>query len=470
MMNDEKRTSNIITDKERERVTDELHRRFSKKGLWRLRTRRWIRGISWVLVVQLLSGVKRFLDFLIALTLLLLLWPVLVLSWLMPGTTLGRTSRMGRWCAIFNELSLNVPPGFTGKLLKAFRINRLPVLINILKGDMAFIGPRAVSPGELSPRERETRRRYNVRPGLISLWWIRQRANIDYTTEAQTDGEYVDSQSVWGDLGIALRAIPAVLYGEGVATAPDLLTILGIPIHNVTMTEAIEALMKWMNENWRSQVCFVNSDCANIAYKNEAYLQVLKTARFSLADGIGLKLAGKLLGREIKQNVNGTDLFPLLCEALSGSGKGLYLLGASPGVTEGVIEWIQKNYPDVTVSGAHHGYFSLAEEPGIIKQIAESDADLLLVAFGAPRQDMWIHDHLEAIGVNVAMGVGGLFDFYSGRTARAPLWMREMGMEWFYRFTQEPGRLWKRYFVGNAVFLYRVMIEKMRGKSLGEGG
>ncbi len=129
---------------------------------------------------------------------------------------------------------------------------------------------------------------------------------------------------------------------------------------------------------------------------------------------------------------------------------------------ESVREWIETNYPEVTVSGCHHGYFSPEEEPEVIARINRSGADLLLVAFGAPRQDIWIDEHLEKTGAKVAMGVGGLFDFYSGNTARAPLWMREMGMEWLFRFTQEPGRLWKRYFVGNGVFLYRVMLEKIK--------
>ena len=454
--------NNNTKDNEREKVTEELYRRFSKKGLWRLRIRRIIRGFTWVFVVQLLSGAKRLVDFLLSLFLSLSLWPILILSYLHPGTTIKRTPRVGRWCVTFNEFSFETSGGFVGRILTALRLTRLPVLINILKGDISFIGPRAVSPGDLSPREKTARKRYNVRPGLISLRWIRRRANIDYTTEVEVDGEYVETQSVWGDFGIALRAIPAVLYGEGVATAPDLITILGIPINNVSMSEAIETIMEWLNEAERSQICFVNADCANIAYRNKTYLEVLRKARFCLADGIGLKLAGKLLAREIKQNVNGTDLFPLLCEALSGTGKGLFLLGARPEVPERVRDWINKNYPGVTVSGCHHGYFSPEEEPEVIARIAESGADLLLVAFGAPRQDTWIHDHLRETGVKVAMGVGGLFDFYSGRTARAPLWMREIGMEWLYRFTQEPGRLWKRYFVGNGVFLYRVMLEKIK--------
>ncbi|MEA2040491.1 MAG: WecB/TagA/CpsF family glycosyltransferase [Thermodesulfobacteriota bacterium] len=455
--------NNDTKDYDREEVKEELYRRFSRRGLWRLRMRRLIRGFTWLFVIQLLSGAKRLLDFLLSLFLLLILWPILVLSYFIPGTTLKRTPRVGRWCVTFNDFSFDTSGGFAGRILTVLRLTRLPVLINILKGDISFIGPRAVSPGDLSLREKEVRSRFDVRPGLISLWWIRRRANIDYATEVEVDQEYVESQSVWGDLGIALRAIPAVLYGEGVATAPDLVTILGIPINNVTMADAIETIIEMLNGDAGSQICFVNADCANIAYRNKAYLNVLKTSQMCLADGIGLKLAGKILVREIKQNVNGTDLFPLLCEALSGSGKGLFLLGARHEVPEAVRDWIKKHYPGVIVSGCRHGYFSPEEEKGVIDQIAESGADLLLVAFGAPRQDTWINDHLMETGVRVAMGVGGLFDFYSGRTARAPMWMREMGMEWIYRFIQEPGRLWKRYFVGNAVFLYRVILERIRG-------
>ena len=161
------------------------------------------------------------------------------------------------------------------------------------------------------------------------------------------------------------------------------------------MTEAIENIMDRLEGETCSQGCFVNADCANIACRDETYKEVLQKAGLSLADGIGLKLAGKMLAREIKQNVNGTDLFPLLCDALSGTGKGIFLLGARPEVPEDVRDWIKKNYPGVKVSGCHHGYFSPEEEPEVIDQIKKSGADLLLVAFGAPRQDTWINDHSE---------------------------------------------------------------------------
>lgn len=241
-----------------------------------------------------------------------------------------------------------------------------------------------------------------------------------------------------------------------------MVTILGIPIHNLTMDAAVETIMERLDGSVPAQVCFVNADCANIAYRHSAYHNVLTQVDMVLADGVGLKLGGKLTAQEIKQNVNGTDLFPRLCHALSGTRQSLFLLGAQPGIAEKVMAWIATHYPDVVIAGWHHGYFTLAEEQTVVRQIASSGATLLLVALGAPRQDLWIRQHLQATGVKVAIGVGGLFDFYSGRIPRAPVWMREIGAEWVYRLYQEPRRMWKRYLIGNGRFLFRVIRDNRR--------
>ena len=185
-----------------------------------------------------------------------------------------------------------------------------------------------------------------------------------------------------------------------------------------------------------------------------------------------MKLAGRLLDQHVRENVNGTDLFPRLLERLENTGRRLYLLGARPGVPEAVQEHIARHHPGVQVCGVQHGYFTEDQEPAVVDAIREARADVLLVAFGAPRQDLWIARHLDRLGVKVAMGVGGLLDFYSGRISRAPEWMREIGLEWLYRFLMEPRRMWKRYFVGNAVFLGRVLREKRRsrrGRGRGSG-
>jgi N-acetylglucosaminyldiphosphoundecaprenol N-acetyl-beta-D-mannosaminyltransferase len=147
-----------------------------------------------------------------------------------------------------------------------------------------------------------------------------------------------------------------------------------------------------------------------------------------------------------------------LYQGYGGSGR------TKPGVTDAVCEWIRAIYPLTKICGSHHGYFEPENEEIILKHIASSGAEVLLVAFGAPLQDMWIDKNLTKTGVKVAMGVGGLFDFYSGRIPRAPQWLREIGGEWLYRFYQETKRRWKRYFVGNFVFLYRVGKEKFRHK------
>ncbi len=238
------------------------------------------------------------------------------------------------------------------------------------------------------------------------------------------------------------------------------MNLLGLPVDNVTMPEATDYILQCLEGKEPCQVCFVNADCANISYRDSEYRGILQAADFVFADGIGMKIAGKFFAEEIRGNVNGTDLFPLLCQSLAGTGKGIFLLGAKPGIAEAVSQWIRKHHPGVLISGHQHGYFPKEEEAAVVRRIADSGAALLLVAYGAPLQEKWIMKHLKETGVTVAMGVGGLFDFYSSRIPRAPFWMRKTGMEWVYRLYQEPRRMWKRYLIGNFVFMGHVLMER----------
>jgi N-acetylglucosaminyldiphosphoundecaprenol N-acetyl-beta-D-mannosaminyltransferase len=174
-----------------------------------------------------------------------------------------------------------------------------------------------------------------------------------------------------------------------------------------------------------------------------------------------MKIAGRILGRPIRQNLNGTDLFPRLCGTLAASGRRLYLLGARPGVAEATARWAQQQFPQLQIAGTRSGYFDATEEEAVIAAIRRSGADVLLVAMGVPAQDLWLRRHLKATGARVGIGVGGLFDFYGGRIPRAPLWLREIGGEWVYRLIQEPRRMWRRYLIGNFTFLWRVCRERI---------
>lgn len=410
---------------------------------------------------------KRSLDLLVSCGLALLMAP-LALAYLgmfvFRRVSLVRIPRVGLQKYTFFTYSFIRTQKRENENVEDLRLKHWPLLWNVVKGDMSLVGPRAVAPGDLLAIVPSAAVRFTTRPGLVCLHWLRQRANIAYEGEAAADREYVASQSLRHDLGILLRVLVSLCYGPAKQPNTDRVEILGIGIDNLSMADAIKDIVSRLDALTPSQVCFVNADCANIARTNSAYQQVLDAADLTLADGVGMRIAGNRLGQPIRENLCGTDLFPRLCQALAGTGKGVFLLGGRPGVAEGVCRWLTQYYPGIEISGVHHGYYPAAEEPEVIRQIAKSGASLLLVAFGAPRQDQWIQDHLTATGVKVAMGVGGLFDYYSGRIPRAPSWIRELGLEWLFRFWQEPKRLARRYFIGNGVFLVHVLREWLAQK------
>jgi N-acetylglucosaminyldiphosphoundecaprenol N-acetyl-beta-D-mannosaminyltransferase len=436
---------------------------FSESGIQHRRRARYRRSLSWLVATRAINALRRVMDISFAALLLAILSPGLLLLAIgahLSGGGIRRQPRLGRWATHFNQYEFCFSPA-DGVSQRNF-LDTLPALFNVLKGEMSFIGPRAVSPKATIREERTAWKRYDLRPGLLSLWWLRKRANIAYSSEVDLDLEYVETNSLWGDFGIAIRAIPAAFFGGGVSSAPPELKFLGVRMHNLTMAEASAQIVTLTEGTEPAQICFVNADCVNIAFADPAYRATLAEARYVLADGIGVRVAGTIFNQHIRENINGTDMLPYLCAAAEEAGLSLYLLGGRPGVPEGAAAWIAERYPGLKIAGSRHGYFSEEEESQVIQDVAAARADILLVAFGAPRQDKWIAAHKNALGVKVAIGVGGLLDFYAGRVPRAPIWMREIGMEWLYRFYQEPRRMWRRYFLGNAVFLYRVFRERLR--------
>ena len=437
-----------------------LHPRFSATGGESAARLAYVRAIALHWIVRFVAGSGRMVDVIVCLGLLPTLGVVLGAAYiasLVSGGGLRGEDYIGRDGKTFRLYRL-----YFGGYKSPRWLCHLPVLLNVLRGDLGLVGPRPLRPREAPRRNPEFWARSSVRPGLISLFWLRQRTNIAFRTELATDVEYVNHKTVRTDLGIALRAAPAALYGSQAIEAPSIVPILGVAIHNLCLRDAVDEIARHSATDGAAvQVCFVNASCLNIAYDEPEYFKVLEYAPMVLADGIGVKLAGRILKQPIRQNVNGTDMFPLLCEELARAGARIYLLGGRPGVPDAVAAWVRQHTPGLTVCGFRHGYFKQHEEDAVIAEIAASQANVLLVAFGAPRQDQWIARNLERLNVRVAIGVGGLFDFYSGLIPRAPQWLREMGLEWFYRFLQEPRRMWRRYFVGNFLFAYRVGKERL---------
>jgi N-acetylglucosaminyldiphosphoundecaprenol N-acetyl-beta-D-mannosaminyltransferase len=414
---------------------------------------------------QLYPYIKRLVDFIVSFLLIASLSPVLIVATLVlclkkRPNVIHHTQKVGKENKGFNEYFFSTDQRF---------MRSLPVLANILRGDMSFIGPRAVSPDEWSSGwsdEALATTRAKVRPGLISDWWIRRKGNLDYVEELSLDVAYVENCCFSKDLSILFRALPgiltSVLWGDDPDEFDSTINILGVRIDNVSMQTAIGRIVGMLDDSRTQQVSFINPQNINVSFRHPDYRNVLKSSDLVLADGFGTKLAGKILHRPLCQNLCGTDLFPRLCETLSGTDRSIYLLGAAQGAAELVSEWVQKHYPEVLIKGYTHGYFTSEEEPELIRTIAESGADILVVSMGTPAQELFIQKYIDDLNVGVAIGFGGLFDYFSGRIPRAPQWVREIGMEWVYRLIQEPRRMWRRYLIGNGVFLMRVVHEKVR--------
>ncbi len=272
-----------------------------------------------------------------------------------------RQQRLGRWATHFYQYELYFPLSSSWSFLSV--LHQAPSLYNILRGEMSFIGPRPVSPNETLTKERTAWKRYDIRPGLLSLWWIRRRANIAYTSEVGLDLEYVETNTMKGDLGIAIRSIPAVFLSGAPSSAPSELNFLGVRIDNLTMMDASSKIIRLAKEDAASQVCFINADCVNLAFENHLYSETLAHATMVLADGIGIRVAGSILNQNVRENVNGTDMLPFLCAAAEQAQLSLYLLGGRPGVAELAAERISESYPELRIAGVHHGYFSPEEQP-----------------------------------------------------------------------------------------------------------
>lgn len=239
--------------------------------------------------------------------------------------------------------------------------------------------------------------------------------------------------------------------------APRTLTLFGLHLTDTTLDQAAADVVRLAAAGTTAQISFLNADCVNIMHRNQAYREALANSDRIFADGIGVRLAARMFGHTLQDNVNGTDLFPVLCRHAAEEGVGIFLFGAREDRARRSGIAMAAANPGLVVSGSHHGYItSPDDEARIIGEINASGAGILLVALGAPAQELWIARNRHRLQTPVILGVGGLFDYYSGSIPRAPLAVRKARMEWVWRLAMEPRRLAHRYIVGNAEFLLRL--------------
>lgn len=180
------------------------------------------------------------------------------------------------------------------------------------------------------------------------------------------------------------------------------------------------------------------------------------------ADGQAVVWAAKILGKPLKERVAGIDLMVNLVELAHQNKYKIFFFGAKEEVVKTVVEKYSNQYSSDIIAGYRNGYFKKEEEKDIAKEIANSGANILFVAISSPTKENFLYENKHLLkNVNFIMGVGGSFDVVSGKVKRAPIWMQNSGLEWFYRFSQEPKRMWKRYLVGNSKFILLVLKEKL---------
>ena len=235
--------------------------------------------------------------------------------------------------------------------------------------------------------------------------------------------------------------------------------ILNTVIDNMTMTETLDRIESVIEKDDQLHHVVVNAGKI-VAMQDDLELrQSVNSCDLINADGQGVVYASRILGKPIKERVTGIDLMLNLIELAKQKHYKIFFFGAK----EEVVSKVVSKYPKEIVAGYRNGYYSESEEEGIARQIAESGANILFVAISSPKKENFLYKFRDTLKeVNFIMGVGGSFDVVSGKTKRAPKWMQKVGLEWFYRFIQEPGRMWKRYMIGNTKFLFLVLNHRFK--------
>lgn len=242
---------------------------------------------------------------------------------------------------------------------------------------------------------------------------------------------------------------------------------LGIPVDSHTMEETINRIDEAIQADEHINHVVINAGKVVSMMKDKDLYNSVLACDIINADGQSIVWAARFLGKKIPGRVTGVDLMPELIKLAHRKGYKCFFLGAKENVVKKVVTKYTQEYGPEIIAGYRNGYFSEEDEAGIAQQIADSGAQLLFVAMSSPKKEKFLHKYYNVLRkVNFTMGVGGTFDIIAGVTRRAPKWVQDMGMEWFVRLAQEPGRMWKRYLVGNTVFIFLVMKARLQGNSV----
>ena len=367
-----------------------------------------------VFVLEGVAALRRSLDILFTVGVLTVLAPL----WLGLLALLAHRRRplwtfvpmIGRWCEPYREYRFAVPPGPTGAILQWLHLDRLPRLLNLLRGDLSLIGPRPLEPAELTPMVKASRAHFDVRPGLFQLVWTRDPRvpqNVD-ERQGTSNGRHTVFRQ---DLQTMIRAFPTILYTGGALWAPAQVRLLGLGLDNLTLSEAAQAVQDLLARKCGGQVALVTSEHATIAHQDTAYREVLERARLRLPASRTLQLAAKILGQELRSFITPEMLVSRLFEAACFAHRAdrigrVFLLAPDEKRLPGLVARFIRKWPEVTVCGSAAFPGDATGEESLPAMIRASGADLLLAAVPAPALEVWLDRRHEDLFPVLALGLG----------------------------------------------------------------
>jgi N-acetylglucosaminyldiphosphoundecaprenol N-acetyl-beta-D-mannosaminyltransferase len=259
-------------------------------------------------------------------------------------------------------------------------------------------------------------------------------------------------------------------FGKMLMTQPiPAVSIFNVPIHTLTVDEVLALMVQTVQHRQRMVATYVNAHALNVAYTTPWFRDYLNQVAIVFCDGFGVKWGAKLLGYHIPERFTPPDWIDRLAHIARQHDYALFLLGSQPGVAAKTATLLEQRYPGLRIVGTHHGYFDKrldsSENQAVVQAINAAKPDMLIVGLGTLVQEHWLKENWTTLTCHVALTVGAAFDYVSGEVARGPRWMTDHGLEWLSRLVVEPRRLWRRYVIGNPLFLWRILMQRVRGKT-----
>lgn len=361
-----------------------------------------------------------------------------------------------------------------GRIIKLYcfscgYVKNSAVLLNIVTGQLAIVG---VSLNHTIDKDAQAHilSNYRLLPGLISLYDLHQSVGLESESPYQLLLQQLNLSQLEHLMLMFKGIIGLSMYQGKQLTTPKVANLFELPINNVKMEQAVGWAIhnrSLVNANATRKTpqlgFFINAHSVNVAEENPQFKSCLRHANALFADGSGMRFAAKSKGINIQSNINGTDMLPFLCKAAQANKKSIFLLGGKQDIAKKTALRLTESFPNLNIVGTHHGFFNFnnpVENEKVIQQINASKADIVLVGLGSPQQEFWCQQHIGNLQCSSVLAVGGLFDYFSGAIPRAPIYFRELGLEWVWRLRQEPAVKFTRYMIGTPKFLVRTFLLK----------